>query len=213
MTDNKSNDAIPPDPLELGEIDDPGSKVSEKNYPICGAPRRQGVPGPCTRPAGWGTDHAGEGRCKLHGGGTPITHGRYSTVKRERIRELIEQYEADPNPLDMGGELAACRALFQDFIERYDEYRMALVAWHASYDGDRPTSKPRQILDIADAHKILAEITRIVKRIEDVKAANAISRADFYRVMTEMGRVVDRAVLDGDVRKKIHDGWMEIRLA
>ncbi len=25
----------------------------------------------CTRPAGWGTGHAGTGRCKLHGGSTP----------------------------------------------------------------------------------------------------------------------------------------------
>lgn len=38
----------------------------------CGGKRR----GPdsegktCTRPAGWGTDHAGTGRCKLHGGST-----------------------------------------------------------------------------------------------------------------------------------------------
>ncbi len=27
--------------------------------------------GKCTRPAGWGTDHVGVGRCKLHGGSTP----------------------------------------------------------------------------------------------------------------------------------------------
>lgn len=25
----------------------------------------------CKRPAGWGTDHVGEGQCKLHGGSTP----------------------------------------------------------------------------------------------------------------------------------------------
>ena len=87
------------------------------------------------------------------------------------------------------------------------------VAWHESYDGDRPTAKPRQILDIADAHRILAEITRIVKRIEDVSAASAISRADFYRVMTEMGRVVDLVVEEPAMRERIHDGWMEIRLA
>ncbi len=53
----------------------------------------------------------------------------------------------------------------------------------------------------------------MVKRIEDVKAGSAISRADFYRVMTEMGRVVDVIVEDADLREKIHDGWMKIRLA
>lgn len=34
---------------------------------LCGATKRQG-PGICRRPAGWGTNHAGDGRCKLHGG-------------------------------------------------------------------------------------------------------------------------------------------------
>lgn len=37
--------------------------------PRCGAKKRAG--GPCGRPAGWGTDHVGRGRCKLHGGSTP----------------------------------------------------------------------------------------------------------------------------------------------
>lgn len=39
----------------------------------CGGKRRAADSGgaPCTRPAGWGTDHAGTGRCKLHGGSTP----------------------------------------------------------------------------------------------------------------------------------------------
>ncbi len=181
-------------------------------FPICGAPKRQGVD-PCTQKAGWGTEHVGEGKCKLHGGSNPIKHGRYSGVTRERLRELIEQFEADPNPLDMTSELAACRALYQDYIERYDEFTDALIAWHASYDGDKRSAKPRQILDIAEAYRIIAEITRIVKRIEDVRAGSAISRADFYRIMTEMGRVVALAVEDGDMRDKIHDGWMEIRLA
>lgn len=37
--------------------------------PKCGAAGRSGRP--CTRPAGWGTDHAGYGVCKNHGGSTP----------------------------------------------------------------------------------------------------------------------------------------------
>jgi hypothetical protein len=41
----------------------------------CGGKRRgtDNAGKTCTRPAGWGTDHVGVGRCKLHGGKTP-TH-------------------------------------------------------------------------------------------------------------------------------------------
>ena len=60
----------------------------------CGAKNRSGKP--CKRPAGWGTDHAGEGRCKLHGGATQVKTGRYSTVTRKRIADLLEQFRADP---------------------------------------------------------------------------------------------------------------------
>lgn len=49
----------------------------------CGAKRRSGAL--CRRPAGWGTDHAGEGRCKLHGGSTP-THGIGAARKAARRR-------------------------------------------------------------------------------------------------------------------------------
>ena len=38
--------------------------------PKCGARKKQSE-GNCTRPAGWGTDHPGFGRCKLHGGCVP----------------------------------------------------------------------------------------------------------------------------------------------
>jgi hypothetical protein len=52
--------------------------------PRCGAIKRQGE-GECQQPAGWGTDHPGTGRCKLHGGASPsgpesarYVHGLYS---------------------------------------------------------------------------------------------------------------------------------------
>lgn len=52
----------------------------------CGARKRDGSDDPCGLPAGWGTDHVGDGRCKLHGGnaGAPRNnqnaskHGLYS---------------------------------------------------------------------------------------------------------------------------------------
>jgi hypothetical protein len=44
--------------------------TSTRQRRLCGARRRQ-QPGTCERPAGWGTPHAGTGRCKLHGGNSP----------------------------------------------------------------------------------------------------------------------------------------------
>jgi len=45
---------------------------NDRGKPLCDGKRRgEGAGKTCTRPAGWGTDHAGTGRCKLHGGKTP----------------------------------------------------------------------------------------------------------------------------------------------
>lgn len=62
----------------------------------CGGKKKQG-PGKCTRPKGWGTNHPGRGKCKLHGGATP-SHGR--AAEREAAEEAVATYglprEIDP---------------------------------------------------------------------------------------------------------------------
>ena len=73
--------------------------------PLCGARKRQPrYPGEtCARPSGWGTEHPGYGRCKLHGGATPYKHGRYSKVVRQFLWPSIKwklralQLPADPH--------------------------------------------------------------------------------------------------------------------
>lgn len=229
---------------------------------FCGAKTREGAKYPaCRRPAGWGTDHVGEGRCKLHGGRSLVRHGRYSKVKRTAVRRLIEQYEADPDPLNLLPEVAALRALFTDYIERYDVMREALLGWYASfevrqrrlpYDQElafgrvideyeavlregEPTSrqeedlklarkfveklaepvaeaKPRTILDLADAGRLLDMVGKMVERIEKIRAENAISRPDLIRVMGEMARVLQLHVTDRETLEKIVAGWEAIRV-
>src|SRR5689334_21056250 len=104
----------------------------------CGRKTKSG--GRCTQPAGWGTDHVGSGACKLHGGnaGRPPKHGldgdRYRAVRRPRIRELLDSFADDPDPLNLLPEVRILRALILDFIERYDEQTEALIAWHASFN-------------------------------------------------------------------------------
>jgi hypothetical protein len=179
----------------------------------CGARTRPGAKNKsCRRPAGWGTAHVGHGRCKLHGGSTPIRSGRYSSVKREDLRVLIEQFQADPDPLDILPELAAARALFQDFIERHDSWRAALLAWHESFESDNRPAKPRQLLDIGDAYRILGEVTKTAERIERIRSQNAISRPDLYRVFSELWRIVERHIDDPGTRKAVRDGWLSIRI-
>lgn len=64
----------------------------------CGAHGRQ-QNRPCRHPAGFRTNHPGVGRCFLHGGLTPIKHGRYSGVIRalakQRHAELYETIRAE----------------------------------------------------------------------------------------------------------------------
>lgn len=49
----------------------------------CGAKRLK-VDAACTLPAGWGTDHPGIGRCKLHGGSTPAQCKNAVVVQAKR---------------------------------------------------------------------------------------------------------------------------------
>lgn len=50
----------------------------------CGARKKQG--GTCGKPAGWGTDHLGRGRCKLHGGMAPS--GR-KAAQRQELQDFL----------------------------------------------------------------------------------------------------------------------------
>jgi hypothetical protein len=65
-----------------------GSTTVDKRYQICGAKKKQG-PGNCTRPAGWGTQHQGSGKCKLHGGNSP--NGK-THAAREIAAKAVDTY-------------------------------------------------------------------------------------------------------------------------
>ena len=66
---------------------------------ICGRNRKQGR-GQCNRPAGWGTDHPGDGACKLHGGNSArgkkngnYKHGLYSKHIREEVEAEFRAWQ------------------------------------------------------------------------------------------------------------------------
>ena len=85
------------------------NKAHDKKY--CGAKTRAGTP--CKRPAGWGTNHVGEGRCKLHGGkstGPPpekmkknknsMKHGLFAKYLPDETLEIMDSIN-EIKPLDI----------------------------------------------------------------------------------------------------------------
>lgn len=179
-------------------------KPKQSNHK-CGAKNRQGKP--CGHENGWGTDHPGEGRCRLHGGATPIKHGRYSTITRRSIRQKMDALAADKNPLDLEPDLLLLRALLVDYIERYDSFVEALFAWHESYinnGGSAP--KPIQLLDISDASSIIEKVSRVVERVHKIRGENSLSFETFRRLMEQMGLAVAKHV-DADTVGRIEAEW------
>jgi hypothetical protein len=226
----------------------------------CGAKTRRGSA--CQQVAGARTDHVGQGKCWLHGGATPIKHGRYSTINRPRLRDLIAQHAADPDPLNVLPEIAALRALFQEFVERYDEHTEALLAWHASFQltrrplpedlviafervvdewesvkregaeftdqqesnlaqarkflvvlrGGSEAAKPRTVLDLTDAHRVLGEIGRMVERVEKVRKTMSYDRVErMVRLMSnDVDAVLPRDEQHDEYRRQIREKWRAI---
>lgn len=127
---------------------------------------------PCEQPAGFGTTTPGFGPCKFHGGNSLVKHGRYSKTKRKALGKEAARLAADPDPLNLFAELGMARALFRDFLDR----------------------NPKEDLDIEGAMGHVEAISRIVKRIEDIRAQDAISRPEMIRVMTEMGRSAEHRI-------------------
>jgi len=68
----------------------------DKDYKICGFifyDKNNNV-SVCTKPAGWGTSHPGEGKCRLHGGvGRPCITGKRSIFKSSNIKTLYERIQ------------------------------------------------------------------------------------------------------------------------
>lgn len=134
---------------------------------LCNAKTRAGTP--CQQPAGWGTAHVGQGRCKLHGGsaGRPPTHGRYSVAKRAALSEKIEQFRNDPQAGDLRDELAVLRALLEDYLNRFDDNQNLTGA------------------DIMLIYTMIDNIGKLVERIAKILAMTALTQAElqFLQVM------------------------------
>jgi hypothetical protein len=98
------------------------SRRADNDKPKCGAQKRQGAPGEtCTQPAGWGTDHAGTGRCRLHGGNTRNQRIAARAEKADQeARRILAQLDVQPveDPFAALSRLAGQVLAWQEAISR-----------------------------------------------------------------------------------------------
>jgi hypothetical protein len=137
--------------------------------------------GYCERPAGWGTSHSGEGRCKLHGGanvdgGRPPSHGLYS-FKREELEEKYREAYSEQDWADLRAEIAAVRALLSDYLEGMD-----------AVDSD----------GIADVTKLIAELRRLTGDLQEMLHRERLTREEEEKLFNTFATILRDYVPESD---------------
>ena len=178
-----------PDPMDRG-----GANAGHEPA-MCGAQRHQ-APGPCRKPAGWGTDHVGIGACRLHGGST--RNHRVSAARRAteyEARALLERL-GQPEPLgDPVEELLALGAEVRSYLTVLRE-RLAELREFSSEDVaaiDREKALVRLYGDGLDrTHRVLADLARLGLDERRVRVREAQAGA----LLVAVARAFDRLGLD-----------------
>ncbi|NLA83026.1 MAG: hypothetical protein GX854_00550 [Clostridiales bacterium] len=158
----------------------------EKNYPICGA-KTKGSGEPCQRPAGWGTDHPGVGKCKLHGGASPVKHGLYSKYTSHRLADMVDKLSNDEELLDLRKTIALQQALILNILDQIKKGKLQLneklsrtlndIADKLGRNIERRQKVEegeKYILQVDEVQRIINQVILIIK--EEVKDSEVVQR-------------------------------------
>lgn len=158
----------------------------------CNARTRSG--GYCKNRAGYGTDHVGVGRCKFHGGSTPVKHALYSRYRDallgRGLGEVFDQLVNDPELKDLRQEAALLRALVIGRLKREDG------------SGDEAIPE------------IVERLSRVVKRLHEIEEGRHVyvHVSGLQVVIQQVVQVIERHVPDPDTRAAIAADLRGIRL-
>jgi hypothetical protein len=98
--------------------------------------------------------------------------GRYDGLTGTKVGERTAHHEARGDALDVTAELALTRGLLE---------RMALAVEHDDAVDLEVVDRLARLLD---------QVSKMVQRVEQIRAADAISRKDFMRFCGELGRAL-----------------------
>ena len=160
--------------------------IAKQPHDKCGAKTRDG--GKCQLKAGWGTDHVGKGRCKLHGGASKgpgkgnknaVKHGVYEQVIREHLdEEQRETFDKVSDEDDLRNELKILRFKLLRLLEPQQQQELAKSGKVANLDIDEVT-KSKAIAKLVD------NIRKLVKDMNDLGKSDDDSLQGLVEVLQE----------------------------
>lgn len=179
----------------------------------CGARKRQGE-GCCRRPAGWGTDHPGTGRCKLHGGAT-VSHRDAAADEIARQAVITYGLPRDISPTDALLEEVRYTAGHVAWLrERVAELQADALIWGVTEETDQQASefpgvnttsaaKPNMWLVLyREERKHLVDVTKAAisagieeRRVKLAEAQGSLLNGVIRRILDRLGLTADQRVL------------------
>lgn len=168
--------------------------------------------GYCRMPAGFNTDHLGEGRCYLHGGraGRSITHGLYSEKLKSTIQNEYNRMVNDPSLVDLYGEFAFAKTMMGKFIEMIQE---RIDSNENIFVGEDRFGTAVVSPEAKTLLSLLETISRLFVRITDAetKSSNTLNIKQVYAIVKQIKNVMNDSCGDCPIRLSVGDKLKDIR--
>lgn len=168
--------------------------------------------GYCKMPAGFRTDHLGNGRCYLHGGraGRSITHGLYSEKLKSNLKAEYDKMVSDPTLVDLYGEFAFAKAMMGNFIESIQtklEGNQDVWVTQDRFGTDILSPEAKALVTL------LETISRIFVRITDAetKSKNTLNIKQVYAIVKQIKNAMNDTCGDCPVRISLADKLKTVR--
>lgn len=150
----------------------------------CGAKTRGNTA--CNRPSGWGTKHVGVGKCKLHGGASPIKHGLYSKYAKHTLAATVQSLLDEPELVNLREQIAFKQALILGRLDQLqrgmtqDDMRlMAEISEKVARDIERLNKiehGDKYVLQIAEVQAVVQQITLIIhQEVSDERVVQRVA--------------------------------------
>lgn len=173
-------------------------KWNNKERAICFRPVKN-IPGHdranmfCERPAGWRTDHPGEGACSTHGGkmsdNGSFKHGGRAVATKKHLKRRVDEFVEDGDKEELHNldkELATMKLLFQDQIEMFPDSPQ-------DEDYGRYLSQTMKMVQI---------ISDTLDKVSKIESRNAITINQVIYLRARIAYLFTKYIPDLDEREK-----------